>query len=158
MPSLNAKSLQLYIARILSKINMYSIEAEAILLGTAAVESDMGRYVTQINGPALGIFQMEPTTYIDICKNVIPSYWHKLKNVILPQDPIFLKYDLHLEIIMCRLQYARFPNKLPAATDIEEQAALWKLLYNTPLGKGTKEKYIEKYKQYIGDLYKRRLT
>ena len=34
-----------------------------LLLGTAAQESAFGTYLRQVNGPALGAFQMEPATF-----------------------------------------------------------------------------------------------
>jgi hypothetical protein len=43
-----------------------SLNAIQLLMGTAAQESHLGTYLKQINGPALGVFQMEPNTEIDI--------------------------------------------------------------------------------------------
>lgn len=145
----STKLKDVYIEPILKRIKMYSPQAVALLLGTAAVESDMGKYVKQIEGPALGIFQMEPATYRDICNNVLPRYWDHLKDCIIPKTSKFLQYDLQLAIIMCRLHYVRFPEPLPDVRDINGQAELWKLRYNTPLGKGTIDKYIDKFKQYV---------
>ncbi len=142
-----------YIEPVLEKIQMYSPAATMLLLGTCAAESDMGKHTKQIGGgPALGIFQMEPGTYYDICTNVIPVYWHKIHECIIPKSPTFLQYDLQLAIIMARLQYARFPERLPDAKDIFGQAKLYKLRYNSHLGKGTEEKYREKFDQYLGKL------
>lgn len=40
---------------------------EALLLATVAVESDGGRYLHQLgHGPALSVFQIEPTTAVDL--------------------------------------------------------------------------------------------
>lgn len=46
-----------------------TIEARFLLLCTAAIESDCGYYIKQVNGPALGIWQMELDTYKDIKSN-----------------------------------------------------------------------------------------
>ena len=52
---------------VLSRLHAASPAARALLLGTAAQESAMGRYIRQLRGgPALGIFQMEPATHDDI--------------------------------------------------------------------------------------------
>ena len=66
--AINTKHLRLYIIRpTLQKINLWSEAAENLLLGTAAQESLLGTYLKQNgNGPALGIYQMEPNTHKDI--------------------------------------------------------------------------------------------
>ena len=52
------------IAPALAKIDLFSPEAVALVLGTACVESQCGEYIKQMGkGPALGIFQIEPATY-----------------------------------------------------------------------------------------------
>ena len=57
--------------RVLSSIGLYSVEAVYLLLGTCAVESNFGTYLKQKNGPALGVFQIEPSTLIDIWENYL---------------------------------------------------------------------------------------
>src|SRR5882757_814136 len=47
-------------------INLWSAAAEQLLLGTAIHESEGFRFRKQRNGPALGVFQMEPFTHNDI--------------------------------------------------------------------------------------------
>ena len=42
------------------------------------------------------------------------------------------------------------PEKLPNSYDIEGLAKYWKKYYNTEGGKGTVEKFIEKYEKYVG--------
>ena len=42
---------------------------------------------------------------------------------------------------ICRIHYWRKPGAIPA--EIEGQAAYWKRHYNTPLGRGTVEKYLK---------------
>ena len=44
---------------------------------------------------------------------------------------------------MCRIHYQRVREPLPDADDLEGQAAYWKAHYNTPLGAGTVEHFIE---------------
>ena len=60
---------ELIITPALSKLQLYSKDAEELLIFTCAVESDGGTYLKQIKGPALGIYQMEPRTYNDIWQN-----------------------------------------------------------------------------------------
>ena len=49
--------------------NYNSIEARFLLLCTSAIESDCGYYIKQVNGPAIGPWQMEPATHSDIWSN-----------------------------------------------------------------------------------------
>ena len=49
---------------VLMKYDLYSRNAEELLMLTAACESNLGHYFKQLGGgPALGIFQVEPATY-----------------------------------------------------------------------------------------------
>ena len=58
----------------LEAIDLYSKAAEELLLGTAIQESRLV-YLKQIGGgPALGLFQMEPATELDLVKNYI---WYR---------------------------------------------------------------------------------
>jgi len=48
---------------VLKEYDLYSRDAEELLMLTAAVESNLGYYIKQVGGgPALGIFQCEPDT------------------------------------------------------------------------------------------------
>ena len=49
----------------------FSTDAVELLMMIAAHESLMGKYIKQVNGPALGLFQMEPVTHDDLYKNFI---------------------------------------------------------------------------------------
>lgn len=53
------------ILRVLTNVDpaLCSDAAVNLLLGTAAQESEFGKYIRQIRGPALGVFQMEPATF-----------------------------------------------------------------------------------------------
>lgn len=60
---INTNQLREYvIIPALSKLNAYSKDAEELLIFTCAVETNGGEYLKQIQGPALGIYQCEPTT------------------------------------------------------------------------------------------------
>lgn len=122
-----------------------------LLVGTACVESECGKYIKQVNGPACGIFQMEPVTANDIYENYI-KYKENYKTIY---DILFnkyftieqnLMYNLAFSIFMCRMHYMRIKEKIPETFD--EQAKYWKKYYNTKLGKGTEQDYILKGKTY----------
>ena len=125
-----------------------------LLLETCAVESDFGKYDRQIGGgPARGIFQMEPSTAVDIVNNYV-SYRRKLIDVVggcnYEGDVINLLDD-RTAIIMACIHYLRV--KAPVPSTRLGRARYWKKYYNTDLGKGTVEKYMEKASLYIGAEY-----
>jgi len=60
----------------------YSMAAENLLMGTCAQESRMGQFLVQLdNGPAKGVFQMEPDTHDDIYKNFL-HYRGELRELV----------------------------------------------------------------------------
>lgn len=142
---------------ILLELDMWSQSAENLLMGTCAKETLMGQYLTQIEGPALGIFQMENPTYIDIYQNVIPALSTKRKKILEKyyifvdhiEDSRRLVWDLKFATIFCRFQYWRHPEPLPSSDDVQGLAHYWKTYYNTQKGKGTVEEFIECYQHYV---------
>lgn len=130
----------------------FSEDAVNHVWGTGAHESAGWKYRKQMgNGPALGYFQVEPATFNDICNNFLkykPKITAKIK--LICQVSALNSSDLYLNdrlaICMCRVQYFRFKEPIP--NTIEGYAKLWKLRYNTPLGKGTEKEFIENYHRY----------
>jgi hypothetical protein len=129
-------------------------EAEELLLGTCAQESLFGTHRRQLGGgPALGIYQVEPATEQSLWKDHI-LYRPLLASAIIQvcgvsgPNPIQLENNLSYQHIICRLRYYAWV-KDPIPTKIPEQALYWKEHYNTPLGAGTPEEYIENYKKFV---------
>jgi len=118
--------------------------AVQLLLGTAAQESHFGTYLKQVRGPAIGAFQMEPTTFDWIKEKYMDRLPH-FKNV----DVEDLEWDLALSIIFARLRYCVIPAALPPANDIYALAAYWKQYYNTPAGAGKVEEFVGNYKRFV---------
>ncbi len=123
-------------------------------MGTAAQESHL-EYVKQLgDGPALGLFQMEPATHQDIWANFLeyrPAIVASIRNAIgynggVPSAQRMI-WDLRYAAIMCRIHYLRVPEALPASDDIWAQAAYWKQHYNTELGAGTIEEFVDNYRR-----------
>ena len=56
----------LIVEPVLHAMGMYSESAVNLLLMTVAHESRMGHYIAQVGGPALGVYQIEPTTARDV--------------------------------------------------------------------------------------------
>jgi hypothetical protein len=132
------------IQRILKEGYLGYPSAVNILLGTAAQESGFGTFLRQTGGgPALGAFQIEKATFIDI-KRRFGQRFPEIKGFIFEQ----LEYDLRASIIMARLKYFSIPQALPDADDIKALAEYWKKYYNTPEGSGTVNEFLTNWMKY----------
>ena len=146
--------LSMVIRLALSKINLCSPSAEELVLGTAIVESGLTYLRQWGDGPALGLWQVEPSTQNDLYTNFL-NYRPELGSALMKLRAPNLSMDENLATnlmygaAVCRLCYYRKPDALPEAGDIEGQAAFWKQHYNTPLGKGTVTKYVYKVGQVL---------
>lgn len=155
---INKDQLRKYVIRpTLKYLDLWSESAEDLLMGTSAQESQLGTYLHQLgNGPALGIYQMEPATQKDIWENFL-AYRPDLKKKISDISAIKFMYEgdnqmmwnLAYATAMCRIHYLRVPEALPAYNNLEAYAAYWKKYYNTPLGAGTEKEFVENYRKYV---------
>lgn len=156
---MNATQLKHLIEKTLKAFGYYSYEAVDLLMLTAAQESLCGHYITQLhNGPAKGIFQMEPNTLSDIIDNYLrykPKLYSKINNFIAPVN---LNLNLHgnllFQIVIARVHYLRIPEKIPVKYSdeyayIERLAKYWKTYWNTYKGEGTINQAIQNYNKYI---------
>lgn len=145
--------------------NMQGHVAECLLMGTAAQESHLCEYIAQLNGPALGPFQIEPATHKDLYVNYL-AFRPELRRALLHQahrdcsDPNLERVDydrLHDELItnliysamVARLVYYRKPDPLPGSTDPHSLGEFWKEHYNTWQGKGTVDEFVSNYKRLV---------
>lgn len=141
----------------LTKIDAWSLAAEQLVLATALAESNMF-FIQQIgNGPACGFFQMEPATHGDIWERYLsrrPSLLQNLKPLIMRDMDLHdqLRGNLFYAAAMCRIFYLRFKEPLPKENDWTGMASYWKRYYNTSLGAGTPQGFVEKALPLI-DLY-----
>jgi len=137
---------------------MYSVAASELLLGTAIQESRLTYLVQLGGGPALGVFQMEPATFKDIWINYLafrPSISKSVQSIAgvgAAEHATAEQMVWHLAFAaaMCRVHYRRVPEAMPPAGDRPAQAEYWKEYYNTPLGAGTAEEYIENWENAHG--------
>ena len=148
------QTLSMVIRPALSKINLWSPSASELVLGTAIVESGL-TYIRQWgDGPALGLWQVEPSTQNDLYTNFL-NYRPELGSALMKLRAPNLSMDENLAtnlmygVAVCRLCYYRKPDALPEAGDIEGQGQYWKQHYNTPLGKGTVTKYVYKVQKIL---------
>jgi hypothetical protein len=137
----------LVIAPSLALVGLGGAAAEELMLGTALQESGCGRHLKQANGPALGIWQMEPATHRDIWANFLrgrPALADKideLKIVGLTADAQ-LCANLPYACALARLVYERAAEPLPNAGDVAAQAAYYKRHYNTADGAASVNEYL----------------
>ncbi|MBF0583887.1 MAG: hypothetical protein HQL80_06570 [Magnetococcales bacterium] len=144
---------ELVIRPTLQRLELWSEAAEELVLGTAIQESGL-RYLQQLGGgPARGLWQMEKPTHDDIWQNFLHGRAKLGLSILGPYvkpDHARLGWDLAYGCAMCRVHYLRCPTALPNAGDLDAQAVYWKRWYNTPLGKGTAEKYVSNWHQTTG--------
>jgi hypothetical protein len=137
----------------------YSDHSVELLMMTAAHESKLGTYIAQVNGPALGVFQMEPPTEVDIWKNFL-QYDDDLS--LLVEDLMTqwqetpapdLISSITYATAMARVHYFRDPEPLPSG-NLSDERTIWELakyakrVYNTEAGKATAQKYYDDYMRY----------
>lgn len=136
----------------------FSEEAVDLLMMTCAHESKGGTFLKQINGPALGVYQMEPDTHRDIWDNFLgfrSGLNHKCFRLI--NDAGYglagqMVYDFQYATAMARVHYYRVPLALPTKAGYTEHeylsqlASYAKTYYNTELGKA---KSIDYYRDFI---------
>jgi hypothetical protein len=145
--------MRILVETTLQNFGYYSPDSVNLILGTIAQESAYGKYRKQLgNGPALGICQMEPATFNDICKNYLkyhPDIEAKIKEVarVTVLSALDMISNDRLSVCMCRVHYLRVSAKMPVT--IEGYAAYWKQYYNTVKGKGTEAEFIRNYHLYV---------
>lgn len=134
------------IIRTLTELDpeLVSQSAVNLLLGTLAQESKFGRYLRQNGGPAIGVFQVEPATFVYLQNRYQGEY-----PVIAGRKAEDMEWDLKLAIIMARLKYRSVSAKLPDPNSVADMAAYWNLWYNGNPNKGTDEEFVENYKYYV---------
>ena len=144
---LDLDQLRAHIVRpILNELELWSPAAENLVIGTGITESRL-YYLKQMGeGPALGIYQMEPFTHNDLWRTTLwGTYLGARVSRLLPSfsgvSPRATEMigNLYYATAMCRVHYRRIKEPLPA-NDAVALAKYWKQYYNTPLGKGSWEK------------------
>ncbi|WP_349934553.1 hypothetical protein [Acetobacter sp. A11-2] len=138
----------------LEAINLSGEAAVNLVTGTGLVESGF-IHDRQINGPALGWFQMEPRTHDDIWRNFL-RYRPDLANRVLAASSLTglpgaenLVQNRAYSACMCRVQYLRTPEPLPSATDAAALSAYHKQHYNTALGLANASANVSLFQQAI---------
>ena len=125
---------------------------ERLILLTIATESDMGRYLKQVKGPARGLVQVEPATEretLDWLKSKRPALYEKVKKLRIPARLATheAEYNLSYSVALCYGVYLM--RKVdPSGKSSEELAKLYKIHYNTVKGKATIPGVLAKLSDY----------
>ena len=132
----------------LKKIDMHSKDASSLIYKTGMAESGYRALSQMGEGPAIGFFQLEPATMKDIMENYVAyrkPILESLKSLGYAEDDseYRVKSNIALQVAFCRLKYKRDPFPLPLSWNKKDQADYWKRVYNTELGKGTVEHFLE---------------
>jgi hypothetical protein len=134
--------------------------AEELLLGTIAHESGF-RFLDQVTGPAdrelgpaIGLYQVEPRTRGDIHDNYLaykPSLARAVAELMtrVPMPDQQLATNLAYATAVARLVYRRSPVSLAAPGDVGGHARVWKRVYNTSLGAGREEQFVEAWRRLV---------
>ncbi|HLS52714.1 MAG TPA: hypothetical protein VK031_01995 [Tissierellaceae bacterium] len=151
--SIKPDQLRKYVIQpALRYIGAYSEDAEELLILTAAQETHLGQDLHQVNGPALGIFQMEPATAQDIYDNFLIYRPHLLTLVsdlaIGQHVEDELCGNLYYAAAMARCTYLRHSEPLPDKNNLRGMAEYYKKYYNTVKGAAKLEDIFENYHRY----------
>jgi len=152
-----AQQLRRYVIKpTLHEMGLWSQDAEDLLIGTAAHESNGFKALHQYgSGPALSMYQIEPATHDDLWLNTVPGLRNKIpqaiaalegmvaKRYVLQPPADYLMFSLEYATAICRLVYYRVPSAIPA--DLDGQAAYWKRYYNTSYGSGQASEWLDAY-------------
>ncbi|MBS1091712.1 hypothetical protein JK208_08820 [Gluconobacter sp. Dm-74] len=142
MSGIDAGQLKhLVVAPALAALGLDGDVAVNLVTGTALAES-RGTYVRQIGGgPALGLWQMEPSTHDDCWVNFLcyPAgrRFERILEGMLSQDlpkSAQLVSNLRYASAMARIRYYRMPVSLPSSNDPAVLSRFHKQYYNTAAG------------------------
>ena len=138
-----------------------SDNAIKLVIATGIVESRY-EYLRQLgDGPARSFWQVEPATCVDNLAHYLKhrpglmqqcaaasyvdvKHWQDFDEKKWGE---ILERNISAGIVHCRLKYWRVPKRMPNTT--EGLANYWKKYYNTELGKGDPEHFIDACRKYL---------
>ena len=122
---LNLNSMQQQVIySSLNNMGMWPEAAGELVLGTAIVESNLTYLKQHGEGPALGLWQVEPATHEDLYANYLNFRPEMMSSLMELRSPALnmnenLATNLMYGAAVCRLCYYRKPDPLPEAGDVE---------------------------------------
>ena len=135
---------QIMIEKALTHYNLpRSRSAVQLLCMIAAHESGGFRYLKQVGGSAVSLFQMEPITYHDVCGYCLKRDYLKGE---IPSPFERMVFDMPFSAAMARVFFLRIPEALPCKP--KDMAYYAKKYWNTYQGKATVDDYLNAWKFY----------
>nr|AKN37084.1 Phage protein [Vibrio cyclitrophicus]AKN38207.1 hypothetical protein [Vibrio splendidus] len=125
-----------------------SKNAASLLIETCAAETLMGTARdTTLYGAGAGVSQVDKGTFEWLKEKYEGSSKAKRLKEVLNVDLSRVQYNEldfspMLGLVFCRLRYMAVPDAIPKT--MEGRADYWKRWYNSELGKGTPEEYLER--------------
>jgi len=124
----------LVIRPTLKYLGHYSLSAETLLLGTAAVESSLGYELKQQQGRGLGVYHINPRAHQLLWDNYLakqPDLASKVRGLasqheFLNDPHTELTTNLRYATAIAWLMYARKEQALPEANDLNAMAKYWR--------------------------------
>ena len=115
-----------------------------LILETVTVETALGKINDRTIYAGMGICQFDKVPFQRIKDKSM-----RFRKLILRKLGVdiklvqweHLRYNTFLSLLFCRLYYIAVQDEIPAT--IEDRARYWKKYYNSYLGKGTPEHYLE---------------
>jgi hypothetical protein len=118
--------------------------ADALVLATIAQESLLGTYLAQVDGPALGIGQIEPASLADLITRLTAAEYRACLTLVPPNVTFALSLpsNLQLATALVRLFYWHKPFPLATSVTIAWLWATYKQWYNTSAGAANAAKFV----------------
>lgn len=124
----------LVIRPTLKYLNQYSMAAETLLMGTAAVESAMGYQLKQHKGHGLGVYHISPRSHQLLWDQYLakdPDLASKIRGLasqheFLSNPHCELTTNLRYATAIAWLIYKRKGKPLPQADDLTAMAKFWR--------------------------------
>lgn len=148
-PSDNLHDMALAVCKVLGHGS--NGKAKDLLLETAAAETQLGTYPDRHAESGHGLHQFDIIGFLDVQCRTRRSDIEKVKQAFkINIEKVKIK-DLDnnplLSFIFCRLKYKLRPEQIP--DDIVSRATYWKRYYNTELGKGTLDHYLDSAERHL---------
>lgn len=148
-----------------SELNTPNRQQFMVAIGCAESEYT---WIQQVNGPALGFWQMEEFTFYDCITNflnyesIFTPGWNRITGSQATNDPNEVDqmidwkrigYNCRFACYMAAIKIYRAPPALPAFGDIQGMAEYWKTYYNTSQGAGQVQEAIAKMSPVLNLTY-----
>ena len=153
LPGIYQSHIERIVESTLKYLNESNIKDWTRLLTiTITTESDMGKYLKQLKGPAVGITQVEPETErhaLDWMCNKERKTYDKIKKLRVPAKVSIheAEYNLAYSIALAYSTY-RMRKVDPKNKSIKELVELYKIHFNTIKGKATIEGVLNKLTKF----------